>query len=298
MGAAMDPASQLLQFFISGLTAGAMYAIVALGFLVIFNVTGLINFAQGEFAMLGGLLTAVLVQAQVPLGLALLLAVLAATAAGAATYRLTIEPARRASIVALIIITIGVSTMLRGGALLVFGKTPRPVPSFSGETPIPVLQAVILPQALWVIGVMLLIVICFYLFLDRTLVGKAFKACAINPYAAELTGISTRRMVLLAFTISGLLGALAGALVAPLIMASYDMGVLLGIKGFIAAIFGGLTNPFGAVAAGLSLGILEAFAAGYIHSGYKDALALVVLLVVLLLRPEGLFSRRREVSGL
>jgi branched-chain amino acid transport system permease protein len=275
-----------------------MYALVALGFLVIFNVTGLINFAQGEFAMLGGLLTAVLVQAQVPLALAVLFAVLAATATGAITYRFSIRPARDATVVTLIIITIGVSTVLRGGALLAFGKTPRPVPSFSGETPIPVLQAVILPQALWVIGAMLVIVVAFYVFLDRTLVGKAFKACAINPYAAELVGVSTQRMALLAFTISGLLGALAGALVAPLVLASYDMGIMLGLKGFIAAIFGGLTNPFGAVVAGLTLGILEAFGAGYIHSGYKDALALVVLLVVLLLRPEGLFSRRREVSGL
>jgi branched-chain amino acid transport system permease protein len=294
----MNSGSQLLQYLISGVTAGSMYAIVGLGFLIIYNVTGIINFAQGEFAMMGGLLAAVLVQSHVPLALAVLIAVLISTATGALMYRLSIQPARRATILALVFITLGVGTTLRGVALLMFGKTPRPLPSFSGETPIEIFNAIILPQALWVIAAMLVIVICFYFFLNRTFIGSAFKACAINPYAAELVGISTHKMGLLAFTLAGFLGSLAGALVAPLILAAYDQGPLLGIKGFIAAIFGGLTNPLGAVAAGLLLGILEALAAGYISSGYKEALALAILLIVLFLRPEGLFSRRREVSGL
>jgi branched-chain amino acid transport system permease protein len=294
----MDAASQLLQYLISGLTVGSIYAIVGLGFLIIYNVTGMINFAQGEFAMMGGLLSAVMVQSHVPLPLAVLIAVLITTATGAITFRVAIQPARKATLLSLVFITLGVGTVLRGMALLIFGKTPRPLPGFSGETPIPIFQAIILPQALWIIGAMIVIVVGFYFFLNRTFIGSAFKACAINPYAAELVGIGTRRMALLAFTIAGMLGALAGALTAPLSLASYDLGPLLGIKGFIAAIFGGLTNPFGTVAAGIMVGMLEALCAGYISSGYKEALALVVLIAVLAVRPEGLFGRRREVSGL
>ena len=294
----MGAGSQLLQYCISGLTVGAIYAIVGLGFIIIYNVTGMINFAQGEFAMMGGLLSAVLVQSNVPLPLAVFIAVALTTITGAVVFRVTIQPARNATILSLVFITLGVGTVLRGLALLIFGKTPRALPGFSGETPIPIFQAIILPQALWIMGATIVIVVLFYLFLNRTFIGTAFKACAINPYAAELVGIGTQRMALLAFTIAGLLGALAGALTAPLSLASYDLGPLLGIKGFIAAIFGGLTNPFGTIAAGIMIGVLESLCAGYISSGYKEALALIVLLGVLGLRPEGLFSRRREVSGL
>lgn len=283
---------QLLQFVFSGLTVGAVYALVALGFTLIYNASDVINFAQGEFVMLGGMVTVFAYAAGVPLPLAALLAVATAVVTGLALHRFAIEPARGANAVTLIIITIGASILIRGIAQIVFDKQFHRFPSFSGEDPIAVLGASILPQSLWVLGGAAVVVAGLWLFMEKTLLGKAVRATAANRLAARLVGIDTALVLALAFGVSGAIGALAGILVTPITLTSVTVGTLLALKGFAAAMLGGIGNPVGAVAGGLVLGLLEALAAGFISSTYKDAVAFVVIIAVLFVLPQGLFGKR------
>jgi len=285
--------AEFLQFFFSGLTVGAVYALIALGFTLIYNAADVINFAQGEFVMLGGMATVFLALAGVPLPLAALIAVIATVAIGLALHRGAIEPARGASPVALIMITIGASIFIRGTAQVVFDKRFHSLPHLLGADPISLGGATILPQSLVVLAGAALIVVLLWLFIDRTLVGKAVIATAANRLAARLVGIDTRRIVGLAFAISAAIGAVAGILVTPLTLTSYDVGVLLALKGFAAAMLGGIGSALGAVIGGLLLGMLEAFGAGYISSKYKDAVAFLVILAVLFAMPQGLLGRGR-----
>ncbi|MBP7711186.1 MAG: branched-chain amino acid ABC transporter permease [Gammaproteobacteria bacterium] len=281
----------LLQFLITGVTVGSTYALVGLGFAIIYNASGVVNFAQGEFVMIGAMVAISLLGARTPFPLALLLAVMATVAVGLVLEALAVEPARGAPVVTLVIITIGASILLRGVALLVWGKDFHAMPRFSGDTPLHLGSATLLPQNLWVMGGTAALVFAVRQFFRRTSVGKALLACSCNRTAAQLMGINVRRMMLLAYGLSAALGAVAGLLVAPITFTSYDSGVMLGLKGFSAAILGGMGNPMGAVAGGLLLGVLESLAAGLISSGYKDAIAFVVVLLVLFLRPSGLFGK-------
>jgi branched-chain amino acid transport system permease protein len=287
--------SQLLQYFISGITQGSVYALVALGFTIIYSVTGIINFAQGDFVMLGGMLTYLFLHTfNLPLPLACLLAVASVTVCGLLLERLAINSSKRASSVSLIIITIGASMFIRGIAGELWGKDPLRLPPFSGNTPISVLGAVIQPQTIWVLAVTVVFMLLFQLLLSRTLMGKVLRACAINKRAAGIVGINVRTMSLLSFAMAAALGAIGGIVVAPLTLTSYDVGVMLGLKGFVAAAMGGLSNQAGAVAGGFALGILEAFGAAYISSAYKDAIALVIFFVFLLLRAKELAAAESE----
>lgn len=284
--------AELLQFIFSGLTVGAVYALVALGFTIIYNASDVVNFAQGEFVMLGGMSTVFLAAAGVPLPLAALLAVVITMAVGIGLYVFAIQPARGASAVTLIIITIGASIALRGAAQLVFDKQFHRLPSFSGDQPIAVLGATILPQSLWVIGGAVAIVVSLWFLFQRTLVGKAVLATAANRLAASLVGIDTRFVVGLSFAVSAGVGAIAGILVTPITLTSYEVGTMLALKGFAAAMLGGMGNPLGAITGGLLIGLLEAFGAGYLSSTYKDAIAFLVILAVLFVMPGGLFGAK------
>src|SRR5918998_1307192 len=284
--------AEFLQFLISGLTVGAVYALVALGFTLIYNASDVVNFAQGEFVMLGGMVTVFAAAAGVPLPLAAVLAIATAVAAGLLLHRLAIEPARGASAVTLIIITIGASILLRGIAQIVFDKQFHKLPPFTGDTPIDIFGAAVQPQSFWVMGGAAVVVLTLYLFLERTVLGKAVLATAANRLAARLVGINTSTVMALAFGGSAAIGAIAGILITPITLTSYDVGTLLALKGFAAAMLGGMGNPLGAVAGGLLLGLLEAFGAGYISSTYKDAFAFLVILIVLFVAPQGLLGRR------
>ncbi|MDQ4060373.1 MAG: branched-chain amino acid ABC transporter permease [Pseudomonadota bacterium] len=284
--------AEFLQFVVSGLTVGAVYALVALGFTLIYNASDVVNFAQGEFVMIGGMVTVFVAAAGVPLPLAALIAVATAVAVGLLLHWLAIEPARGASAVTLIIITIGASIFLRGVAEVLFDKQFHKLPAFSGETPINLFGAAVQPQSFWVLGGAALIVLALYVFFERTLLGKAVLATAANRLAARLVGINTTTVMALAFGTSAAIGAIAGLLITPITLTSYDIGILLALKGFAAAMLGGMGNPFGAVLGGLLLGLLEAFGAGYVSSTYKDATAFVVILLVLLVAPQGLLGRR------
>jgi len=284
--------SELLQFLFSGLTVGAMYALAAVGFSLIYSASGVINFAQGEFIMLGGMSAALLVQAGVPLPLAIALAVLVAAAAGLIVEKLAIEPAGNSEVVTLVIITIGASLTLRGLAEVFLGKGNHALPAFSGEEPIEILGATLMPQSLWVMGVTLVVVVALALFFGRTALGKAVLATSCNKLAAQLVGVNTRFILLLAFGLSGALGAVGGILVAPMTYTSYDVGIMMGLKGFVAATLGGLGSGVGAIVGGLLLGVVEAMTAGYISSAYKDAMPFVLILLILFFLPQGLFGKK------
>ncbi|MCP4562434.1 MAG: branched-chain amino acid ABC transporter permease [Bosea sp.] len=283
---------ELLQYLLSGVTVGAVYALVALGFTLIYNASDVVNFAQGEFVMLGGMITFFAWQAGIPLPLAALLAILAAATIGVLLNKLAIEPARGAPVASLIIITIGASIFLRGSAQLVFDKQLHRFPSFSGDDPFRIFGATMLPQGLWVIAGAVGIFLALWLFFARTLTGKAVLATANNRIAASLVGINPNHMMTLSFAVSAAIGALAGVLVTPITLTSYDLGVAMALKGFAAAMLGGMGVPAGALAGGLLLGLIEALTAGYVSSVYKDAVAFVLILVILFVRPQGLFGRK------
>ena len=191
----------------------------------------------------------------------------------------------------LIIITIGASIFIRGAAQLIFDKQLHRFPSFSGDQPIHILGATLVPQSLWVIGGAVLVFIGLWLFFTKTLTGKAVLATANNRLAAQLVGINTGWIMTLSFALSAAIGALAGVLVTPITLVGYDVGVGLALKGFAAAMLGGMGNPKGALVGGIALGLLEALTAGYLSSQYKDAVAFIVILAVLFVMPQGLFGK-------
>ncbi len=284
--------AQLAQYLLSGVTIGAIYALVALGFSIIFNASHVINFAQGEFVMIGGMTTVSLLGAGLPLPLAIVAAVIVAAAMGLALEKFAVEPARGASVVTLIIITIGASIFLRGLATLVWDKKLHTLPSFSGHRPIEIAGAALLPQSLWVLGVTLAIVLLLSWFFGRTLLGKAILATSHQRLAAQLVGINVRQVVFISFGLSAALGAVAGILITPITLTSWDVGIMLGLKGFAAAVLGGLGSGPGAVLGGLVLGIAETLSAGYLSSAYKDVIAFVLMLAVLFFMPRGLLGGR------
>jgi len=280
----------ILQFLISGITVGSIYALVGLGFTIIYNASDVVNFAQGEFVMIGAMSAVTFSTAGVPLILSIIMAMIVTVFVGFALNQFAIKPAKGASVVTTIIITIGASIFLRGAALLIWGKDFYSLPAFSGEQPIHIGNATILPQNLWVMAMTIVLVSAVLLFFKYTLLGKAVLACSCNRTAAQLVGINVGKMMLLSYGISAMLGALAGVLIVPITFSSYDAGIMLGLKGFSAAILGGIGNPVGAVVGGLLLGVLESLGAGFISSGYKDAIAFAIILLVLFVRPSGLLG--------
>jgi len=287
----------LPQLVLTGLTIGSIYALVAIGFVIIYNITGILNFAQGEFPMIGAMLCAALLAAHVPLVPAAAAAVAGTCLVGALTERLAIEPAFGAHPLTLIIITFGVSMAFRGFALMLWGADPYSLPEFTPGAPLAVLTGVLGRQAMWAIGLSVVVVGALFAFFARTLPGAAARACADNAFASRLVGISPRRMALFAFTVAAGVGAVGGIVIAPITGATYDMGLELGLKGFVAAVIGGLTNAPAAVLGGYAVGLIESLVTGYLAPGYGSAITFALLLVVLSLQREGLLhqARRRQV---
>ena len=281
--------AQFMQFLASGLTLGAIYALASLGYSLIYNSSGVINFAQGEFIMIGGMVAASLVGLGMNLPISILIAIAIACIAAILMEKLAIERAENADIVTLIIITLGASVFLRGVVQVTLGKQAQILPSFSGDHPIALFGATILPQSLWVMGVTAFLVIMLLWFFGHNIWGKAMLAMSYNRLAAQLIGINTRMVLLLSFILAAVLGAAGGVLFTPIAFMSYDSGVMFGLKGFVAAILGGLGGAGGAVLGGLILGLAESFTAGYISSSYKDAAAFVLIIIILCVLPRGLF---------
>ena len=288
----MENGSLALQYLLSGVTKGSIYAVVAIGFNLIYSATGILNFAQGEFVMLGGMV-AVTLAYYVPLPVAVAGAVMIVALVGCLLEILFFRKLRRHSVLHLIIITIGLSIVMQEAALHIWDEKVRSLPYFTGNevSSIKFLGAAISPQVLWVLGTVAITVVLLHIFLKYTLRGRAMRACSSNPDAAMLAGINIPNMRTLPFGLSAALGALAGCVISPITMTHYEMGAPLAIKGFAAAILGGMGNPMGAVVGGLLVGILEAFAVSRLPAAYNDVAAFAVLLLVLFVRPHGLFGR-------
>jgi len=288
---------QYAQLALDGIRGGSIYALIALGFVVIHSVTGIINFAQGEFVMLGAMLCVTVYHSDLPLpppaklALAVVFAVVGATLIGGILERVTIYPARRAPVVALIIITIGATIAIRALALMVWGTRPYFVPAFTtlemADQTLRFGELIVKAQSFWIWGTVAVVLGLLAFFFGRTIMGKALRACAINRRAAQLMGINPSRMSLLAFALAAALGAIGGMVMAPATRPMYDMGLMLGLKGFVAAIMGGLVSYPGAVVGGLVLGVAENIGAGVLSAGYKDIIVFVILILILLFRPQG-----------
>lgn len=288
----------IFQYIVAGIIYGIIYAVVAIGFNIIYNTTGIINFAQGEFLMVGAM-TAVTFNGFMPLPVAILLAVIVTMLLGAFIEMTFIRWLSNPGVLRMIIITIGVSILVREAALHVWGEGVRALPYFTGNeiTSITIGGVHLSPQVLWVVGICSFMVAFLNLFFNYTLVGRQMRACASNREAARLCGISANNMVTLSFVLSAGIGALAGCAVSPITYVQYDSGTGLAIKGFAVAILGGLGNSTGAVVAGIMLGIFESFSIWFMPTAYKDAIAISLLLIILFVRPSGLFGSR-ELSSL
>jgi branched-chain amino acid transport system permease protein len=281
------------QYLVAGLTYGTIYAIVGIGFNIIYNTTGIINFAQGEFVMLGGMI-AVTLNRFLPLPVAIAAAVVITLIIGGLIEIVFIRWLVRPSVLRMIIITIGISILMREAALVIWGEGVRSLPYFTGNevSAVAIGGVRISPQVLWSLATCTVIVVLLNLFFKFTMLGRQMRACASNREAASLCGIPTRNMVTLSFVLSAGIGALAGCVVSPITYTQYSIGSGLAIKGFTVAILGGLGNSMAAVGAGFILGILESFSIWVMPTAYKDAISISILLTMLFIRPSGLFGDR------
>lgn len=287
----MEIWTYLPQLFSSGITIGAIYALVALGFVTISRASQIINFAQGEFVMLGGVITFFLFKiVNLPYSLAILIAIGIVILVGFLMHLSVIYPLRKASILILMMATLGSSIFLSHTSGLIFGTLPKALPPILGEKPFEIGKIYILPQSLWVLGSTFLLLLFLYLLSHRTFIGKAMEASSTDPLGADLLGISRHFIVFLAFGVSAGVGAFAGILVTPIFFTSYSSGSILGLKGFIAAVLGGWGKNSGAILGGFILGVVESMSLAFIPSGYKDGVSFVILLLILYFRPKGILG--------
>ena len=285
------PQELFFQYLFAGVTYGIIYAIVAIGFNIIYNTTGIINFAQGEFVMLGGM-TAITLYHILPLPLAIIGAVIFVMAIGGLIEMLFIRWLDHPSVLRMIIITIGLSILIREAALHIWDENIRSLPYFVGNevTTVSIVGTNVSPQVLWVIAICSIMVVGLSLFFKLTPLGREMRACSANRTAATLCGINARNMVTFSFMLSAGIGALAGCVMSPITYTQYDIGTGLAIKGFTVAILGGLGNSMAAIAAGLLLGIIEAFSISVVPLAFQDAISIAILLIILFVRPHGLFG--------
>jgi branched-chain amino acid transport system permease protein len=286
----------LAQVLISGLGVGCIYGLIGIGFCVIYNASGIVNFAQGSFVMLGGMVTYVLLQAfGVPLLVAAIVATGLVAALGVVIERLVVRPLwdRNAAMFVMILATLATQIVIERATQLLVGDQPKSIPVFTDLPPIKIGAIAIGYQIIWIIGASLVLIILLGLFFKRTIVGKAMRACSINREAASLHGISVARMLALSFALSAGLGAIAGVLLTPTQYTAFNVGTPFAISGFIAAIVGGFGRPFGAFLGGIALGLAQAVAIVVFGSGMKNVAALSVLLIFLFLRPQGILGTAR-----
>jgi branched-chain amino acid transport system permease protein len=286
---------------VGGLLQGSVFAIVALGFALVYRVTGVINLSQGAFCIVGALTMYTLeVTLGWPAPLAALGGVVGTTLLGTALGAATFVPAlSRLPNSSMLMLTAGLLTLIEGAVLVVWGSEPYDLPAFSGEAPLDILGVRVSTQGFWIAGMAMIVILVLWYVLSRTMLGKQLRACAENPLAARLMGIDVARMTLLSFAMAAMIGAIGGIVVAPITSLQFDSGQFFTIFGFIAVAIGGMGSFIGAVVGGLVLGVAEQLAAGYVSSLFSDGLAVMLLLLILLWRPSGLFAtgvvRRQDV---
>jgi branched-chain amino acid transport system permease protein len=289
----MPDLSYLAQVLISGVSVGCIYGLIGIGFCVIYNASGIVNFAQGAFVMLGGMVTHVLLQQYgVPLIVSAAIAIAFGALLGVVIERLVVRPLwdRNATMFVMILATLAAQIVIERATLIIVGDQPKALPVFTDLPPLRLAGIAISYQFLWIVGASLLIVAGLGAFFRTTRTGKAMRACAINREAAALQGIPVSRMLALSFALSAGLGAVAGVLITPTQYTAFNVGVPFAISGFIAAIVGGFGRPFGAFAGGIMLGLAQSLAIVAFGAGLKNVAALTVLLLFLFVRPSGLFG--------
>jgi branched-chain amino acid transport system permease protein len=289
----MPDAAYLAQTLVNGLSVGCIYGLIGIGFCVIYNASGIVNFAQGAFVMLGGMVTfALLTSFGMPMIVAGALATVAVALLGVMIERLVVRPLwdRNAAMFVMILATLAAQIVIERATLIAVGDQPKSIPVFIDLPPIRIAGVAIGYQILWIIGTSLLLIALLALFFQKTLVGRAMRACSINREAAALQGIPVSRMLALSFALSAALGAIAGILVTPTQFTAFNVGTPFAIAGFIAAIVGGFGRPFGAFLGGIALGLAQALAVFALGSGLKNVAALAVLLVFLFFRPSGILG--------
>jgi branched-chain amino acid transport system permease protein len=285
--------ADITQTVFAALSIGSMYALVAMGVCLIYNSTNVINFAQGEFVMLGGMtMVALYGEMHWPLYFAIPASIAIAVLVGMAMMKVAYRPGKSTSLISVLIITIGASLFISGSAVHVWDAEIHRFPAFSGDRPIKLLEAAIAPQSLWIISITTIVVLLLVFYFQFTIQGKAMRACALDRTAASLLGIRVKGMVLLAFAMSAALGAVAGIIVTPLTMTSAAGGMLLAIKGFSAAMLGGMGSIVGAVIGGFVFSFLEYFTATFVSTTLKELVTFIVIINVLLFMPRGIMGPR------
>lgn len=288
--------AEFVTFLVAGLTVGAINALTGLSLLIIYNVTGVINFAQGDFVMLGAMVTILLAgpmgsRDRLPLVVAVVAAVVVVAFIGGLLERVVIHPRRDKGPILLLIMTVGLSFVIEGVVLVITSSQTYGLRSFSAGAPVTLFGGPVSLQSLWVYGVTAVVLILLFLFFSHTRSGKAFRACEINPLAARLVGIRPSRYWTYAFALAAGVSALSGAVIAPVTTATYNMGLSLSLEGFVAWVLGGLVSPIGVVMAGVGLGVAQGLLDGYLPTSilpYAGAFPYLILVLVLVARPHGL----------
>jgi branched-chain amino acid transport system permease protein len=281
-----------IQLLVTGITVGSIYSLIALGYVTIYRTSRIVNMAQGAFVMFGAFFVyAFLSEIGLPYWLAAIMSIVCVAVLGMVMYLLVLRPLIKVSLVSIILATMALSILFENVALLKWGGYGKSVPAFTGDKALFIGKVAIFPQSLWVIGLMILVLIGLYALNNLTRVGKQMTATANDPGAASLSGVNTGRMILLAFAISAAIGALGGIAITPINSTSYLSGGIYALSGFVAAILGGWGSSTGAVVGGLVLGIIQSLATGFLPAGYQDAVAYVILILILYFRPSGILGQ-------
>jgi branched-chain amino acid transport system permease protein len=282
-----------IQYFLSGLAIGGIYALVALGFHIMWSSAKAVNFAHGDTLMLGAVLTIMGIDAGLSMPVAALAALVASCIFGVLLERFAVRPfAKSATSIGWMLTTIAVGIMLEALVTMQFGGFSRPLPSPGVANAISIFGAGVYPQELAIPVVAIVAMLAFVWMQRRTLIGRAMQAVAYDRNAAALMGINVSKIFALSFAIAATLGGAAGILVAPVTQASATMGLILGLKGFAVAIIGGITSAPGVVLAGLAFGVIEKFVEGYISTAAREIIGFSLTILILLIFPQGLFGKR------
>jgi branched-chain amino acid transport system permease protein len=282
-----------LQMVVAGLAMGSIYALVALGFVLIFNAVNVVNFAQGEFAMVPAFVAVWLMSSlNIPFPLTCVITVIFMGVFGIVFQRIAYYPLRDRGFLPVVISTIGVGIFLKNGAQIVFGAEPFSMARPTSATAVDILGVFVDPQYIVIILCTMVLLAFQHFFFEKTMLGKKMRATAQDQQMARLLGIRVAKMIAITFAYSSILGAAAGILVGPIFFVTKDMGAMIGLKAFCSAILGGFGSVPGAILGGLFLGVIEVFGSYYISSAYRDAFAFIIMILVLLLRPQGFFGEK------
>jgi branched-chain amino acid transport system permease protein len=288
---------RILDPLFSGITLSCIYAIIGYGMMVFFSVTKILQFSAGEFAMLGGMISAILYAIGLPLTVSITLGIITSCLISIIMWLVFLQRpvARHYTTDILIFLTVGIHLLIVSVAFLVWQTEFRELPYFIDVAPFKLGGTTISPQAPWIWGIVLLILVGLSMLFDRTLWGKGLSACAIQPVAARLMGINPLTMAFISFVLVALLASVGGVMLTPLVMTQYSVGMGFTVKGFLAGAAGGLNKPQGPVIGGLILGLVESFSGAFVSSRYMVPISLGVLLIILLIRPQGIVGVKEEV---